>query len=182
MCNVLVQQRQGMQGTRDFTLAAEDADLAQAKERLTLKHCNSGRWACDAHACFTHIHRHACHNCVQATKAGEAGDEEFIRLAAEDAELARAKERLTLKHRNSSRWARRALKRGMDVMDEGTKAAVAEQLRLGEELRRKVSAPCKTKLSKSAVTCMSVVYRGSSTSRHLCRHQDMLHCFQPSEI
>lgn len=75
---------------------------------------------------------------LQATKAGEAGDEEFIRLAAEDAELARAKERLTLRHRNSSRWARRALKRGMDVMDEGTKAAVAEQLRLGEELRQKV--------------------------------------------
>ena len=71
-------------------------------------------------------------------KAGETGDEDIIRLAAEDAELARAKERLTLKHRNSSKWARRALKRGMDVMDEGTKAAVAEQLRLGEELRCKV--------------------------------------------
>lgn len=75
---------------------------------------------------------------MQALKAGETGDEDIIRLAAEDAELARAKERLTLKHRNSSKWARRALKRGMDVMDEGTKAAVAEQLRLGEELRRKV--------------------------------------------
>lgn len=75
---------------------------------------------------------------LQAVKAGETGDEDIIRLAAEDQELARAKERLTLKHRNSSKWARRALKRGMDVMDEGTKAAVAEQLRLGEELRRKV--------------------------------------------
>lgn len=75
---------------------------------------------------------------MQALKAGETGDEDIIRLAAEDAELGRAKERLTLKHRNSSKWARRALKRGMDVMDEGTKAAVAEQLRLGEELRRKV--------------------------------------------
>lgn len=76
---------------------------------------------------------------VQALKAGETGDEDIIRLAAEDSELARAKERLTLKHRNSSKWARRALKRGVDVMDEGTKAAVAEQLRLGEELRRKVT-------------------------------------------
>ena len=75
---------------------------------------------------------------MQAVKAGETGDEDIIKLAAEDAELARAKERLTLKHRNSSKWARRALKRGMDVTDEGTKAAVAEQLRLGEELRRKV--------------------------------------------
>ena len=47
-------------------------------------------------------------------------------------------ERLTLKHKNTSRWARRALKRGANIMDEGTKAAVAEQLRLGQELRRKV--------------------------------------------
>ena len=84
---------------------------------------------------------------VQALKAGDTGDEDIIRLAAEDAELARAKERLTLKHRNSSKWARRALKRGMDVMDEGTKAAVAEQLRLGEELRRKVLPP------NCAITC-----------------------------
>ena len=82
--------------------------------------------------------QHSCDDYTQAVKAGETGDEDIIKLAAEDAELARAKERLTLKHRNSSKWARRALKRGMDVMDEGTKAAVAEQLRLGEELRRKV--------------------------------------------
>ncbi len=47
------------------------------------------------------------------------GDEDFLRLAAEDAELKRARERLTLKHRNSSQWARRALKRGLTVMDQG---------------------------------------------------------------
>ena len=114
---------------------------------------------------------------VQALKAGETGDEDIIRLAAEDAELARAKERLTLKHRNSSRWARRALKRGMDVMDEGTKAAVAEQLRLGEELRRKVcciilcyfafpsrpchltlpNCPCQVPLSSGNVSCVSPI-------------------------
>ena len=46
-------------------------------------------------------------------------DEDFLRLAAEDAELKRARERLTLKHRNSSQWARRALKRGLTVMDQG---------------------------------------------------------------
>ena len=75
---------------------------------------------------------------LQARKAGEANEEDFLRLAAEDAELSRARERLTLKHRNSSRWARRALRRGVDVMDPGTKAALEEQLRLGEQLRRKV--------------------------------------------
>ena len=36
-----------------------------------------------------------------------------------------------------SRWARRALKRGQMNMDEGTKEAIAEQLRIGTELRRK---------------------------------------------
>lgn len=90
-----------------------------------------------AYGCCFPTQQRSCKR-LQALKAGETGDEDIIRLAAEDAELARAKERLTLKHRNSSKWARRALKRGMDVMDEGTKAAVAEQLRLGEELRRKV--------------------------------------------
>ncbi|KAK9812342.1 hypothetical protein WJX73_003829 [Symbiochloris irregularis] len=77
---------------------------------------------------------------AKAKKAGEAeGDEEgYLRLAAEQAELERAKERLTLRHKNSSRWARRALKRGVNVMDEGTREALDEQLRIGQELRRKV--------------------------------------------
>ena len=56
---------------------------------------------------------------MQAKKAGEMGDADFLRLAAEEAELQRAKERLTLKHRNTSQWARRALRRGINVMDEG---------------------------------------------------------------
>ena len=83
-----------------------------------------------------HLNTLSC--ALQARKAGEANEEDFLRLAAEDAELSRARERLTLKHRNSSRWARRALRRGVDVMDPGTKAALEEQLRLGEQLRRKV--------------------------------------------
>lgn len=47
------------------------------------------------------------------------GDAEFLRLAAEEAEFKRVKERLTLKHKNTSQWARRALRRGINVMDEG---------------------------------------------------------------
>ncbi len=62
---------------------------------------------------------------AQAKKAGDLGDEDFLRLAAEDAELKRARERLTLKHRNSSQWARRALKRGLTVMDPGAPPALA---------------------------------------------------------
>ena len=45
---------------------------------------------------------------------------------------------MTLRHRNTSKWARRALKRGVEVMDVGTKEALAEQLRMGQALRRKI--------------------------------------------
>ena len=69
--------------------------------------------------CCSQVHRGCCVGGLQAQKAGEMGDTEFLRLAAEEAEFKRAKERLTLKHRNTSQWARRALKRGINVTDEG---------------------------------------------------------------
>lgn len=56
---------------------------------------------------------------TQARRAGEEGEEGYMKLAAEEAELNRARERLTLRHKNTSRWARRALKRGINLMDAG---------------------------------------------------------------
>lgn len=47
-------------------------------------------------------------------------------------------ERLTLKHRNSSKWARRALKRGQTAMDPTTREAINAQLALGQQLRRRI--------------------------------------------
>ncbi|CAM9141371.1 unnamed protein product, partial [Chrysoparadoxa australica] len=60
-------------------------------------------------------------------------------LAAElDAKEARgrAEERMTLRHRNGSRWAKHALRRGVSA-DASTKAAMREQLKLGQDLRKK---------------------------------------------
>lgn len=57
---------------------------------------------------------------------------------AERRERARIEERLTLRHKGTSKWARRAQHRGAAVMDAGTKEALKEQLRLAEELKRKV--------------------------------------------
>jgi U3 small nucleolar RNA-associated protein 14 len=72
---------------------------------------------------------------------GESGDadfdEETLRHELEDAEFDRAKERLTLKHKNTSRWAKHALQRGA-LADEDTRQALNEQLRLGIELRSRV--------------------------------------------
>ncbi|GAB9466920.1 U3 small nucleolar rna-associated protein [Globisporangium polare] len=49
----------------------------------------------------------------------------------------RAEERMTLKHTNTSKWVKHQLKRGTQA-DNETRGAIAEQLRRGEELRRKV--------------------------------------------
>jgi U3 small nucleolar RNA-associated protein 14 len=53
-----------------------------------------------------------------------------------DAAMSRAEERMSLKHKNTSKWAKRALARG--TQDEGTRDAIMEQLRRGEELRRRI--------------------------------------------
>lgn len=76
--------------------------------------------------------------------AGEDGmlmlGKEELQQQREEAEYERAKERLTLKHKNTSQFIRRAIKRGAKHPDEGTREAIAEQLRIGQEIRRKVHA------------------------------------------
>lgn len=46
---------------------------------------------------------------------------------------------MTLKHKNQSRWAKRILKRGLKAQDnDGTRDAIADQLRTHELLTRKI--------------------------------------------
>ncbi|KAH7830655.1 putative U3 small nucleolar RNA-associated protein 14 [Monocercomonoides exilis] len=73
-------------------------------------------------------------------KIGAGGD---LKVAIERAKLDRAKERATLKHKNTSRWIQRQLRLmkkggGGNKMIGGGREAVLEQLRKGEELRRKI--------------------------------------------
>lgn len=53
-------------------------------------------------------------------------------------ERQRAEERMTLKHKNKNRWAKRILQRGLSSQDEGTRAAIAEQLQKHSDLTRKM--------------------------------------------
>ncbi|RIA97330.1 small-subunit processome [Glomus cerebriforme] len=57
--------------------------------------------------------------------------EEQLRL-----ERARAQERMTLKHKNTSKWAKQALKHGRHDLE--GRQAIAEQLQRHEELKRKI--------------------------------------------
>ncbi|KAI3526852.1 hypothetical protein L1887_06118 [Cichorium endivia] len=62
---------------------------------------------------------------------------EAAKELAEKEEFKRAEERLTLKHKNTSKWAKRLKKRGFDAQDDGTRAAISEQLQQHALLTRK---------------------------------------------
>lgn len=47
---------------------------------------------------------------------------------------------MTLKHKGKSKWARRIKERGIDVQDDGTRAAIAEQQHLHAQLTRKMNS------------------------------------------
>ncbi|KAG7394736.1 U3 small nucleolar RNA-associated protein 14 A [Phytophthora boehmeriae] len=66
-------------------------------------------------------------------------DPEMARKLDEELAEKRAEERLTLKHRNTSKWVKHQLRRGINA-DDATRSAIADQLRRGEELRRKMNA------------------------------------------
>ncbi|KAK7264983.1 hypothetical protein RJT34_32598 [Clitoria ternatea] len=65
-------------------------------------------------------------------------DPEAAKEYAMKQERQRAEERMTLRHKNQNRWAKRILQRGLNSQDEGTRTAIAEQLQRHTELTRKM--------------------------------------------
>ncbi|KAJ2962821.1 hypothetical protein NQZ79_g2114 [Umbelopsis isabellina] len=63
-------------------------------------------------------------------------DPEAAREDQLQAETDRALERMSLRHKNTGKWAKKQLQRG--AMDDGTREAINEQIRRGEQLRRKI--------------------------------------------
>ncbi|KAK6260255.1 hypothetical protein QQP08_003937 [Theobroma cacao] len=76
---------------------------------------------------------------LKAASAEMLMDPEAAKEQARKQEFKRAEERMTLKHKNKSKWARRILERGLNAQDEGTRAAMAEQLHHHALLTRKIN-------------------------------------------
>ena len=70
----------------------------------------------------------------QALEEGSDGEEAMERKMK--VETARAKERMTLRHKNTGAWATKMLSRGQRDLE--TRQAISEQIRRGDELKRKV--------------------------------------------
>ncbi|GAB0492445.1 hypothetical protein MMPV_003707 [Pyropia vietnamensis] len=64
-------------------------------------------------------------------------DSDARRDAAERAERRRVEERMSLRHKNTSKWVRRQLQRKEGAHSESVRAAIDEQLRIERELRHK---------------------------------------------
>ena len=65
-------------------------------------------------------------------------DEELVRELEEKEEVERMKERMTLAHKNTSKWAKRVLKRGKNV-DLDTRRALSAQLKRGDDLLQRMN-------------------------------------------
>lgn len=66
-------------------------------------------------------------------------DPEKFQKELEKVEAKRAKERITLRHKNTSQWVRRVLARGLKSASDELKESYEKQLKLGEELMKKVN-------------------------------------------
>ncbi|KAK1666374.1 hypothetical protein QYE76_054533 [Lolium multiflorum] len=76
----------------------------------------------------------------KASSADLEADPEAAEESAMKQEFKRAEERMTLKHKNNSKWAKRILKRGLSVQDEGTRDAITAQLQRHALLTRKMNS------------------------------------------
>lgn len=76
---------------------------------------------------------------AQETEEQQAAqeDEEFAKELEEKQEMERMKERMSLKHKNTSKWAKRVLRRGKNI-DIDTRRALSEQIRVGDDLKKKM--------------------------------------------
>ena len=70
-------------------------------------------------------------------EAARLEDPNVDREKMEQEEMERMKERMTLAHKNTSKWARRVLRRG-SKMDIEERRALSLQIAKGDELRRKM--------------------------------------------
>jgi len=71
---------------------------------------------------------------------GEVMDNpDLLKELEEKEEYDRMQERMTLAHKNTSKWAKRILKRGKNV-DVDTRKALSAQLKRGEDLRKKMNS------------------------------------------
>ncbi|XP_010422597.1 PREDICTED: U3 small nucleolar RNA-associated protein 14 isoform X1 [Camelina sativa] len=77
---------------------------------------------------------------LKKSAMGALMDPEMAKEEAMKQEARRVEERMTLKHKNTGKWAKRMISRGLNVKYDGTRAAISEQLQINATLSRKMNS------------------------------------------
>ncbi|KAF8106106.1 hypothetical protein N665_0147s0062 [Sinapis alba] len=77
---------------------------------------------------------------LKNSSLGALMDPEMAKEEAMRQEAKRVEERMTLKHKNTGKWVKRMLRRGLNVKHDGTREAIAEQLQMNANLSRKMNS------------------------------------------
>lgn len=134
-----------IQRLEDFEMAkltveevqARRAELAKMRDLLFRQERKAKRVAKIKSKSYRRVHRREREKLKAEMEADSlTNDEEAREEAARKREELRARERMDLRHKNTGKWAQRMLNR--DGHGEGSRQAISEQLRRGEELTRKM--------------------------------------------
>src|SRR5579859_261505 len=86
---------------------------------------------------YRRIHKRERERETEKRLAEEGEDAEELKEEKRmKAEIARARERMTLRHKNTGEWAKRMLSRGQHDLE--TRQAISEQIRRGDDLEKKI--------------------------------------------
>ena len=114
---------------------ARQAQLRAMRELMFRQHQKSKRIAKIKSKTYRKIHKREREKEAER-RAEEEGEEEALEEMQMKREAARAKERMTLRHKNTGEWAKKMLSRGQHDLE--TRQAISEQIRRGDDLQRKI--------------------------------------------
>lgn len=111
--------------------------LAQYRKLQFKNELKARRWKKIKSKAFRRLHRKDMSE-IPLEELAEV-DPEAFQIKLNKIENERAKERVTLRHKNTSAWVKRVLNRGLKAATEDEKRSYEEQLKLGEEITRKLA-------------------------------------------
>ena len=114
---------------------ARQAQLRAMRELMFRQHQKSKRIAKIKSKTYRKIHKRERERNAER-RGEEEEEEEGLEEKQMKRDVARAKERMTLRHKNTGEWAKKMLSRGQHDLE--TRQAISEQIRRGDDLQRKI--------------------------------------------
>ena len=112
------------------------AELREMRELMFRQDQKAKRIAKIKSKTYRRIHKRERERHMERQMAEEGFEGQDMQDEKLKMEAARAKERMTLRHKNTGDWARKMLSRGQHDLE--TRQAISEQVRRGDDLRRKI--------------------------------------------